>query len=118
MDLDRHVPRDSPIHRFDPRLKLILAVVTIVAITLLPPGSAMASLIIWATTVALAVVARLGPWRLVRGSVIVLPFAIVALPLIFTRPGEPIFSMTLGPFELTATREGLRDALSIVVKSW
>jgi len=118
MDLDRHVPRESPVHRFDTRLKLILDVTAIVAITLLPMGSALAFLVVWLSLVALAVLARLGPWRLVRGSVIVLPFAIVALPLIFTRPGEPIFSLDLGPFDLTATREGLRDALSIVVKSW
>jgi cobalt/nickel transport system permease protein len=118
MDLDRHVPRDSPIHRFDPRLKLVLAVAAILAITLLPAGSYVAFLVAWLCTVMLSVSARLGPGRLVRGSVIVLPFAIVALPLIFTRPGEPVFSIDLGPLELTATQEGIRDALSIVLRSW
>ena len=29
MDLDRHVPRESPVHRFDTRLKLILDVTAI-----------------------------------------------------------------------------------------
>ena len=118
MDLDRHIPRDSPVHRFDARLKLILAVAAIVGIALLPAGSAAAFLAAWLATIALAVLARLGPWRLVRGSWIVLPFAIVALPLIFTRPGEPLLWVDLGPLGLTATREGLRDALSIVARSW
>ena len=107
-----------PIHRFDVRLKLILAVAAIIAVALLPTGSGVAFMVVWLTTVALSIIAKLGPWRLVRGSVIVLPFAIVALPLIFTRPGEPIFSVDIGPLGLTATREGLRDALSIVARSW
>jgi cobalt/nickel transport system permease protein len=72
----------------------------------------------WLATVAASEVSRLGPWRLVRGSVIVLPFAIVALPLIFTRPGEPLLAFDLGPLGLTATQEGLRDAVSIILKSW
>ncbi|HKZ91622.1 MAG TPA: cobalt ECF transporter T component CbiQ [Candidatus Limnocylindrales bacterium] len=118
MDLDRHIPRDSPVHQFDARLKLILAVVAIVGIALLPAGSAAAFLVAWLATIVFAVLARLGPWRLVRGSWIVLPFAIVALPLVFTRPGEPLLSVDLGPLGLTATREGLRDALSIVARSW
>ncbi|HEX6868123.1 MAG TPA: cobalt ECF transporter T component CbiQ [Candidatus Limnocylindrales bacterium] len=118
MDLDRHVPRDSPIHAFDPRLKLVFVVAGIVGIALLPMGAYAVYAAIWVVLVTLSAVARLGAWRLVRGSVIVLPFALVALPLIFTRPGDPVFVIDVGPFQLTATREGLRDATSIVVKSW
>jgi cobalt/nickel transport system permease protein len=118
MDLDRHIPRHSPVHHYDPRLKLILAVAAIVGIALLPSGSFLAFAIAWLLTLVASTVARLGPWRLVRGSWIVLPFAVVALPLLFTRPGEPLLTVDLGPFGLTATREGLRDALSIVAKSW
>jgi cobalt/nickel transport system permease protein len=118
MELDRHIPRDSPVHRFDARLKLLLAVAAILGIALLPSGSFVALAVAWLATVAASALARLGPWRLVKGSIIVLPFAIVALPLIFTRPGEPLLAFDLGPLGLTATQEGLRDAASIVVKSW
>lgn len=118
MDLDRHIPRNSPVHRFDARLKLILALAAIVGITLLPSGSFPAFALVWVVTILTSVAARLGPWRPVRGSWVVLPFAVVALPLLFTRPGEPLLAMDLGPLGLTATREGLRDALSIVAKSW
>jgi cobalt/nickel transport system permease protein len=64
------------------------------------------------------VVARLGPLRLARGAWVALPFALIALPLLFTRPGEPIWTVTLGPLTLTITEEGLRDVLTIVAKSW
>ena len=118
MELDRHIPRDSPVHRFDPRLKLVLAVTAIVGIALLPSGSFGAFAIVWLVTVAASSLARLGPWRLTRSSWIVLPFVIVALPLIFTRPGEVLVTFDVGPFSLTITQEGVRDALSIVTKSW
>lgn len=118
MDLDRHVPRQSPIHNFDARLKLLLAVAAILGITLLPSGSFVALGLVFLVLLTCSVIARLGPWRLLRGSVIVLPFALVALPLLFTRPGEPLVTFGLGPLTLTVTSEGLRDALTIVLKSW
>lgn len=118
MDLDRHIPRQSPVHGFDPRLKLLLALAAILGIALLPPGSFPALLVVWFVLVGMSVVARLGPWRLVRGSWIVLPFAIVALPLLFTRPGDAIWAADLGPLRPAISGEGLRDALTIVLKSW
>lgn len=118
MDLDRHIPRESRIHAFDARLKLVLSVAAILAVALLPNGAFVAYALAWLALVACSVVARLGPWRLVRGSWIVLPFALVTLPLLFTRPGEPLVAFDLGPLGLTITREGLLDALSIATKSW
>jgi cobalt/nickel transport system permease protein len=118
VDLDRHIPRHSPIHRFDPRLKLLLAVAAILGITLLPNGAFVALGMAFLILVAGSVAARLGPWRLVRGSWIVLPFVLVALPLLFTRPGDALVAFDLGPFHLTITSEGLRDVLTIVLKSW
>jgi cobalt/nickel transport system permease protein len=118
MDLDRHVPRESPVHRFDARLKLILALAAIVAITLVPTGSYPALAATWLSTVGVAMLAHLGPGRVVRESWIVLPFALVALPLVFTRPGQPLLTIDLGPFGLTATREGIEDFLAILARSW
>jgi len=62
--------------------------------------------------------ARLGPFRLVRGTWVVLPFVLVAVPLLFTRPGDALVTVDLGPVVLTITDTGLRDTLSIVAKSW
>ena len=115
---DRYIPRQSPLHAFDPRLKLLLALAAIVSVTLLPMGAYPAYLLAWLALVGASAVARLGPWRLVQGSWIVLPFVLVALPLLVTRPGEPLVSLELGPLDLTITREGARDVASIVTKSW
>ena len=118
MDLDRYIPRASPVHRYDARLKLVLVLAGILGIALLPTGAFLALAVTFAVLVVLSVVADLGPWRLVRGSWVALPFALIALPLAFTRPGEALVTFDLGPLALTVTREGLRDVMTIVLKSW
>jgi cobalt/nickel transport system permease protein len=114
MDLDRTIPRDSPLHRADPRLKLIGAVATILAITLVPIGGFGALAIAWAGLTLASTVARLGPFRLARGAFIAWPFLIVAVPLVFVRTGNPLGS--IGP--LTVSGEGLTMFATIALKSW
>ncbi len=118
MELDRYVPRQSPAHRADARLKVVLAIAAVLGITLLPTGAFGAYLLVWLVLTGISSLARLGLSRLVRGSWVVLPFVAVALPLLFTRPGEPLLSIDLGPLSLTITDTGLRDVLSIAAKSW
>lgn len=105
-------------HRADARLKLIVAVAAILAITLLPTGAFPAFIVTWLVLVAASTVASLGPLRLLRGSWIALPFVLVTLPLAFTRPGEPVAGLDLGPLDLTITDQGLREVATIVLKSW
>jgi len=118
MDLDRYIPRASPIHRADARLKIVVAIAAVLGIALLPAGTYVAFLITWLVLATASTIARLGPLRLVRGSWVVLPFVLVALPLLFTRPGETVFAFSIGPLSLTVSDEGLRDVLTIVLKSW
>ncbi|MEA2026493.1 MAG: CbiQ family ECF transporter T component, partial [Chloroflexota bacterium] len=118
MELDRYIPRHSPAHRADARLKVVLIVATILGIALLPVGAFVAYAVVWLVLVGASTLARLGPFRLVRGSWVVLPFVLVAVPLLFTRPGEVLLAFELGPLSLTITDAGLRDMLSIMAKSW
>jgi cobalt/nickel transport system permease protein len=89
-----------------------------VAISLLPVGSFWALLVIWVLLVLAALWARIGAWRLSRSSLVALPFALAALPLIFTRPEDPLGTITLGPIVLTVSGEGLRQFMTILLKSW
>jgi cobalt/nickel transport system permease protein len=118
MELDRYLPRSSPAHRADARLKVLLALAVVLSTTLLPTGAFTAYAVVWLVLMAVSSWARLGPLRPTRGSWAVLPFVIVALPLLFTRPGGPVLSTQLGPLSLTVTDQGLSDALSIAAKSW
>lgn len=116
--LDRYIHGQSPVHSMDARVKLLLALAFILAMALLPPGS-------WA---AIAVSAALLWWAVLRAKVglrtiitrafVALPFALVAVTLVFTRPGTPILRVPLGPWMLTATDRGLIEFVSIVLKSW
>ncbi len=118
MELDRYIPRQSPAHRADARLKTVLIVAAVISIALLPVGAFGAYGLVWLALVAASTFARLGPFRLARGSWVVLPFMLVALPLLFTRPGEALLTLELGPLRLSVTDVGLRDTLSILAKSW
>jgi cobalt/nickel transport system permease protein len=118
MELDRYIPRHSPAHRADARLKTVLIVATILGVALLPTGAFLAYVMVWLVLVGASTMARLGPLRLVRGSWVVLPFVLVAVPLLFTRPGEALLTLEVGPVTFTISDTGLRDMLSIAVKSW
>ena len=67
---------------------------------------------------AMSVVAKLGPWRIIRGSFVALPFVFAALPLLFTKDGDPIGSIDLRLFTVTLSGEGIRLVATIVLKSW
>ena len=56
--------------------------------------------------------------RVFRRSLIALPFILIALPTIFTKPGIALYEMHLGLFTLTATVEGSEFFASVLIKSW
>jgi cobalt/nickel transport system permease protein len=66
----------------------------------------------------LSTAAGLGPLRLTRSSWFALPFVLAALPLVFTRPGDPLGTLELGPVTLTVSGQGLREFATIALKSW
>jgi cobalt/nickel transport system permease protein len=68
--------------------------------------------------VALCVIGRLGAFRTTRGALFALPFLLAALPLVFTRPGDPLATIDLGPLTLTISGQGLREFTTIALKSW
>ena len=71
-------------------------------------------LIVW--TVAAA--SGIGIVRVFLRSLIALPFILIALPTVFTKPGAPAFDLFLGLFTLTATVEGMEFFSSVLIKSW
>ena len=95
-----------------------MVVAFILAVSLLPAGSFAALGIAWTALILAAVVSSIGPLRMVRGSLVALPFAAAALPLLFTRSGDPMGTLDLGPISLTLSGEGLRLVLTIMLKSW
>jgi cobalt/nickel transport system permease protein len=74
--------------------------------------------IAWLALVTLSTLARLGPLRLAKSAFFALPFVLAALPLVFTRPGDPLATIEIGPLVLTISGQGLREFATIALKSW
>jgi cobalt/nickel transport system permease protein len=116
--LDRYIDAESPLHAQDARVKLLLTLALVVALALLPAGAWVAlfvfALIIWTAVYW----ARIGLLRTMRRSLIALPFALVAVTLLITRPGELLLSWSFGPWRLAITDAGVTAFLSVLIKSW
>ncbi len=111
---DRYLERSSAVHRLDPRVKVLVTLAFIVAVSLLPNGAwaayGAAALLIGAATV----VARLSPGLVARRSLLGVPFLLAAVSVLFTAPGRALWS---GPWGLELTDAGLLRFAGIVVRS-
>ncbi|MFN8419568.1 MAG: energy-coupling factor transporter transmembrane component T [Anaerolineae bacterium] len=111
------MPTPAPsiaLRQLDPRLKLITALLLIVGIVLTPDRALPAYPLLWALLASIAVAAGLDAGKLARRAVIALPFALAAITLLFTIPGQPVITIA----GLTISDAGLLRFLSIVLKSW
>ncbi|OUC09521.1 hypothetical protein RY27_02370 [Litorilinea aerophila] len=114
---DRYHHRESLIHGLDPRTKVALTILFILAVSLAPFGAFGIYVLLWLAAMAAAYFSRLGPLFVLKRSVIALPFALAAITLPFTVPGETIATLPLFG-GLAITDAGTLRALSILVKSW
>lgn len=116
--LDPYNPRSSPVHSLDSRIKLLLAVAFILTAALTPTGAWPVYILLFSLVLAAAVLSLLGPSYVLKRATLALPFILAALPLVFTTPGRAAGSLSLGPWELAASIEGLERFASITLKSW
>jgi len=115
---DRYQAQESLIHRLDPRVKVVVTVLFILSNGLLPDGAWLAFALMWALVLLVNWLARLPLDYAFKRSVIALPFALAAVTIIFTMPGHPLLTFSLGPATFTATAAGLIRFVSIVIRGW
>ena len=116
--LDPYQPRASVIHRFDPRVKVALALAFILTAALTPFGAWPVYIVLFALVLGVVILSELGVTHVLKRALIALPFALAALPVLFSAAGTPLLNLHLGSLSLTLTREGTTRFVSIVVKSW
>jgi cobalt/nickel transport system permease protein len=116
--LDPYQPRPSLIHRLDARVKLVLALAFILATALAPPRAWPVYVLLFALVLAVEILSELGVGHVLRRALIALPFALAALPVLFTVPGPALLTVPIGPWDLTITGPGLERFISILLKSW
>ncbi|MEJ5308765.1 MAG: cobalt ECF transporter T component CbiQ [Anaerolineae bacterium] len=116
--LDPYQPRASVVHRCDPRVKVTLALAFILTVALTPSGAWPIYFLLFALELAVVILSELGVSRVYRRALIALPFALAALPMLFSVAGTSLLNLNLGLLSLTVTREGVARFMSVVVKSW
>ena len=115
---DRYHHGQSPLHRLDPRIKVIVTIAFILSNALLPDGAWIAFLLAWCFILLANALSGLGIGFTFRRSFIALPFALAAITVLFSSPGKPVTSFQFLMWNLMITDAGLLRFVSIVVRSW
>lgn len=115
---DHYHRQITAVHRLDPRVKVVVVVAFIVSNALLPDGAWLAfaatAVLLWMAGRA----AQLSAAFLLKRSLIVLPFLLAAVTVLFTLPGTAVATMQLGNWTLTVSDAGLLRFVSILIRSW
>src|SRR5690606_1179253 len=110
---ERYQSGDSPLHRLDPRVKVVVALLLILGVVATPERAWPAYPLLWTLLGSLAALGGLGAWRVARLATVALPFVLAAAALPFTLPGQPVATI-LG---LTVSDAGLARFVAITLKS-
>ena len=115
---DRYHDHDSFIHRLDPRVKVVVTVVFIVSNALLPDGAWFAFGFAWLFLLLCNLLSKLGYAYTLKRSIIALPFAFIAITVLFSIPGNPLSTFHFLMWDFTITDAGLLRFISILIRSW
>lgn len=114
--LNLYQTKDSPVHRLDPRVKVILTLLVILSNVALPDGAWLALGLTWLALLFVTALSKVKLKYLMSRAGIVLPFTLAAVTTAFSTPGETLF--TLPYLEVGVTDQGLIRFGSIVARSW
>jgi cobalt/nickel transport system permease protein len=115
---DRYHESTSFIHRLDPRVKVSVTLAFILSNALLPDGAWIAFASSWLLLILVNFLSELGILFSFKRSFIALPFALVAVTVLFSVPGETLSAFRFLMWDLTITDAGLLRFISIVIRSW
>ena len=115
---DRYHDTESFIHRLDPRVKVAVTVAFILSNALLPDGAWLAFGCAWLFLLFINMFSNLGIGFTFKRSFVALPFALVAITVLFSIPGKPLSTFHFLFWDLTITDMGLLRFMSILVRSW
>ena len=115
---DRYHETNSFIHRLDPRVKVAVTVAFILSNALLSDGAWIAFGLSWLFLLFANLFSSLGIGFTLKRSFVALPFALVAITVLFSGSGQPLTSFHFLFWDLTITDIGLLRFVSILVRSW
>lgn len=115
---DRYHGNDSFVHRLDPRIKVVVTVGFILSNALLPDGAWIAFGLSWLLLLLANRFSNLGMTFTLKRSFVALPFALVAVTVLFSTLGKPLVSFHFLMWNFTITNIGLMRFITILVRSW
>ncbi len=115
---DRYHEKESFLHRLDPRVKVVVTLLFIISNALLPDGAWIAFLGAWIFLLVANAISSLGLAYTLKRSLIALPFALIAMTVLFSMPGKPIYSFHFLMWNFVITDAGLLRFVSILIRSW
>ncbi|MFH1448193.1 MAG: cobalt ECF transporter T component CbiQ [Candidatus Micrarchaeota archaeon] len=117
--IDRYSKLDSPIHRLNPKIKILSAILFIVAVVTIPARPQVFAFY-FVVLLALMIVSTVPLGFIFRRSLMFCPFVLVPVlfsTLMFT-PGEAIGSYGVGHFKVTVTYDALNIILIVFSRAW
>ena len=115
---DRYHDASSFIHRLDPRVKVVVTIAYILSNALLPDGAWTAFGLAWLCLLSANALSNLGLAFTFKRSFVALPFALVAITVLFSIPGQRLTTFHFMMWDFTITDMGLLRFESILVRSW
>lgn len=115
---DRYHEKESVIHRLDPRVKTVITIIFILSNALLPDGAWLAFIFAWLFLLISNRLSQLGLGYTLKRSIIALPFALIAITVLFSIPGKPLVTFQVFSSPLSITDAGLLRFVSILIRSW
>ena len=116
--LDTYRSRISLVHRLDARVKLLLAVLFVIATALTPDGAWLAFSLMAGLLFVVIVISRLGLGFVQLRAMMAVPFALAAVTVIFSTPGQALLSTRVVGWDVIVTDSGLVRFASILLRSW
>src|SRR5574342_269186 len=115
---DRFHDTASFVHRLDPRVKVVVTIAFILSNALLPDGAWLAFGLSWLFLLFANALSNLGIAFTFKRSFVALPFALVAVTVLFSIPGNPLTTFHFLMWNFTITDAGLLRFESILLRSW
>lgn len=115
--IDHYWDIESPIHRLDPRIKIILSFALLIAVVVTPNGRFFDYLFFAPLIIILLFISKLPARSIFKRIFIILPLVIIiGASLPFISPGKPIFTFHFFT-EITVTDVGLQNFASVITKA-
>jgi cobalt/nickel transport system permease protein len=115
---DRYHEKESFLHRLDPRVKVVATVAFILSNALLPDGAWIAFGVSWLFLLFANWLSNLGIGFTFKRSLVALPFALIAITVLFSMPGRPLLTFHFLLWDLAISDVGLLRFVSILIRSW